>query len=101
MLLPGHDAGWAPGPRRTRGECLAQEWRDQEADAVQPPRTLSLPWPTVADLAELGFSAVEVAGLERVAEHYPHREWCDDERQWAALRFLRWRVWTGRVSDQV
>jgi hypothetical protein len=46
--------------------------------------------PTVEELAQLGFTSEQIAGLERLREIYPLVELVESRRQIEQLRFLRW-----------
>lgn len=58
-----------------------------------------MPGKGLTAMLDEGFTFVEVVSLIGLRETYPFAEWTDDGRQFNYLRWLRWRVRSGEVTD--
>jgi hypothetical protein len=63
--------------------------------AALTPMTRTL---TTDDLREAGFSQQQVEQLIDLRDRYPYIEFTDTGKQWAHLKFVKWRFTNGDLS---
>lgn len=93
MLVATNDVAGAAAASRIRTVDGGNEGNVTTSSTTMP-RVM-----TSSDMEHLGFSAEQIARLDRLRACYPYLEFTDSVEEWRRLGFLKWRHSTGRVAE--